>query len=92
MEPKERRWMLLAEAGRHSWLGRDTDPTAVEIASLEDQLTRARLGGWITVVDGRYWRDVDLHLLEVRKLFEPGCTCEEAVAEFLRLREIAKSQ
>ena len=45
--------MLLAEDGRHSWLGRATDPTAEEIASLEDQLTGLNLGGWIAVVDGR---------------------------------------
>ncbi len=83
--------MLLAEDGRHSWLGRVTDPTAEEIASLEDQLTGLNLGGWIAVVDGRYWRDVDLHLLEVRKLGEPSSTWGEAVAEFLRLRTMAKS-
>ena len=83
--------MLLAEDGRHSWLGRETDPTAEEIASLQGQLRQAGLGGWIAVVDGRYWRDDDLQLLEVRKLGEPGHTWEQAVAVFLRLRAAAKS-
>ena len=83
--------MLLAEDGRHSWLGRDTDPATEEITSLENQLTQANLGGWIAIVRGHYWRDGKLRLLEVRKLGEPGSTWEQAVAEFLWLRAEAKS-
>ena len=51
----ERRWIVLAQDGRHVTLGRAARPTAEEIATASDGLARQGLAGWIATLDGDYW-------------------------------------
>ncbi len=51
----ERRWIVLAQDGRHVTLGRAPAPAAEEIATASDGLARQGLAGWIATLDGDYW-------------------------------------
>lgn len=88
---RERRWIILAEDGRHVTLGRDTDPSDAEVAQAGDGLRTVGLGGWLAVLEGHYHRARSpLSLLMVRAVVpSSGPTWEEAEAAFRRLREDA---
>lgn len=68
---RERRWLLLAEEGNHSWLGRATDPDEEDVGRAETSLRRAGVGGWLAVSEGDYWGKEPVTLLEVRALNAP---------------------
>ena len=52
--PRERRWIILADAGRHVSVGRATDPTGDEILTAEEALAAQAHGGWLAVMKGDY--------------------------------------
>lgn len=52
---RERRWIVLAQDGRHVTLGRAVRPSVSEIAAASDGLARQGLAGWIATLDGDYW-------------------------------------
>lgn len=85
---RERRWLLLAETGDHSWLGRETDPGEDEIGSAEASLRRVGVGGFLVVTEGDYWSRGPMSLLEVRRLNGPGASFDTAVAAFLAKRRL----
>ncbi len=87
---RERRWIVLAEDGRHSTLGRDTDPTEAEIASTEQALAAQGLHGWLAIADGDYWAKRDkVGLLMVRPLGAPLTAFDSAADAFQTLRRRA---
>ena len=47
--------MLLAEDGRHVWLGRHSDPTDAEVDEAGRALDGQGLAGWLVVMRGDYW-------------------------------------
>lgn len=88
---RENRWIALAEDGRHSTLGRDTDPTESEIDAVEKALAEQGLHGWLAVAEGDYWaKRGNVSLMMVRPLGTPSVTFEAAAAAFdtLRLRAL----
>lgn len=85
---RERRWLLLAEEGSHSWLGRATDPDEDDIARAEASLERAGVGGWIAVSEGDYWGRREMTLLQVRQLGTPKVSFEEAADAFMERRRV----
>ena len=70
--------MLLAETGAHAWIGRHSDPTEDELAGMGTELTRQGLGGWLCVVEGQYWSEGPLTVLEVSRLAKGGIFSEAA--------------
>ncbi len=86
----EHRWLVLAEDGRHVTLSRQTDPTDDEIARSAEALCATGQGGWLAVLEGRYYQRRDkVSLLMVRQL-GPTKTAWEAAAEaFLTARRRA---
>jgi len=52
---REKRWAVIISDGRHSWLGRHTDPTEEEITHTADQLSAQGLTGWLAVTEGVYY-------------------------------------
>jgi hypothetical protein len=86
---RERRWLLLAEDGAHSWLGRATDPTEEEIAASEEALARAGTGGFLAVSEGDYWSVEPMSLLRVRDLNRPGASFDAAASAFMARRRAA---
>ncbi|MBP0447436.1 hypothetical protein J8J14_21995 [Roseomonas sp. SSH11] len=85
----ERRWLLLADTGDHSWLGRATKPSEDEIGAAEASLRRVGTGGFLVVSEGDYWSKGPLTLLEVRRLNGPGASFDAAVSAFLAKRRMA---
>ncbi len=87
---REHRWIVLGEDGRHVTLGRHTDPTDDEIARSAEALRTTGQGGWLAVLEGRYYQPRDkVSLLMVRQL-GPTKTAWEAAAEaFLAARRRA---
>jgi len=66
---REKRWMLLASTGDHSWLGRHSDPSDEELAKLAGQLNQLALTGWLCIAEGDYWADHGHYaVMEVRRL------------------------
>ncbi len=84
---RERRWIVLAEDGRHSTLGRDTDPSEDEIKAAERSLAAQALNGWLAIAEGDYWsRRAKVNLLMVRCLGAPQIEFNAAAAIFESLR------
>jgi hypothetical protein len=86
---RERRWLLLAETGDHSWLGRASCPSENEIIAAEASLSRVGIGGFLAVSEGDYWSRRPMSLLEVRRLNGTGTSFDTAVKAFLAKRRMA---
>ncbi|MCW3476752.1 hypothetical protein [Limobrevibacterium gyesilva] len=83
----ERRWLVLSTDGRHTTIGRATDPTPNEITALETALAAQGLAGWLAIAEGDYHAIRDpMHLMIVRELGNPGVAFSDAVAAFERIR------
>ena len=82
-------WIVLATDGRHSMLGRHTDPTQEEIERVETSLKATGLGGWLAVMRGVYYSRKPVELLMVRPLGEPGEAWEVATKAFDAARKLA---
>lgn len=55
MAPSHSRWIVLANDGRHSTLGRDTAPDDAEVAAAGSALAGMGLTGWVVRLEGDYW-------------------------------------
>ena len=64
----ERRWALIAQDGRHSWLGRYTDPSDEELSRVTAALAEQGLSGWLAVTEGIYHSRGSLTVMMVRPL------------------------
>ncbi|MDR3529324.1 MAG: hypothetical protein P4L90_02025 [Rhodopila sp.] len=83
----EKRWIVLAEDGRHTTLGRHTDPTQEEIERAAVGLKAAGLGGWLAVMEGDYYRSrCRVDLLMVREIAPGQVTWDAAMTAFHGLR------
>jgi len=51
----ERRWIILAQDGRHVTMGRAAPPTEAEVEAAAAALTAQGLAGWLATLDGNYW-------------------------------------
>lgn len=86
----ERRWIILADDGRHSAIGRHTDPSDEEIARAGEQLRALGLGGWLAVSEGGYYQPSDkVSLMMVREIAPTAQPWETAVAAFMMIRSAA---
>jgi hypothetical protein len=77
----ERRWALIAEDGRPSWLGRHSDSSEAELAQVTDSLAKQGIAGWLAVTEGVYYGRGKFSVLMVR----PHCgeaNWETSVAAF----------
>ena len=88
---KEVRWIALCADGRHSTLGRHTDPSEEEVAGVEANLVAQGLSGWMAVMKGDYYARPQPELMMVRPLGNPAREFTEAKTEFevVRRRQAA---
>ena len=49
---QERRWIAVAEDGRHSTLGRATDPTSDDLRDVENGLRAQGAAEWLAMMEG----------------------------------------
>ena len=64
----ERRWIILAQDGRHVTMGRAAPPTDAEIGAAAAALTAQGLAGWLATLDGSYWSRRRVTLASVQML------------------------
>ena len=51
----ERRWIILAQDGRHVTMGRAAPPSEAEVEAAAAALTAQGFAGWLATLDGNYW-------------------------------------
>jgi hypothetical protein len=76
------RWVLLAETGEYSTLGRYREPEAEDIAVAEKALMNAGKAGWIAVMSASVHHSTSPDLVMVRPLCSPNRSFAEAVELF----------
>ena len=77
----DRRWVLVTDDGAVSTLGRATDPTAEELARVEETLLARATGGWLAVQSHSFHRGPPPPtFVAVRRLAAEGLSFEDAVA------------
>jgi len=54
-KPAERRWIILAQDGRHVTMGRAAPPSEAEVEAAATALAAQGLAGWLVTLDGNYW-------------------------------------
>jgi hypothetical protein len=51
----DRRWIILAQDGRHVTMGRAAPPSEAEVEAAAAALAAQGLAGWLATLDGDYW-------------------------------------
>jgi hypothetical protein len=75
---KEKRWLIVAQDGRHVTVGRYTDPAPEEIERAGLSLDEIGTAGWLVVSEGIYHSDGAVALLMVRRITERDGNWSEA--------------
>mgnify|MGYP003366633005 CR=1 FL=1 len=82
-----KRWMIIAEDGRHATLGQYRCPTEEEISRVAASLSANRLGAWLVLGDGDYYQiRRPFELEKVRQVSESEVSWEVAETRFMDLR------
>ncbi|CAH0163252.1 hypothetical protein [Roseomonas sp. CECT 9278] len=66
--PSERRWIILAQDGRHVTMGRAAPPSEAEVEAAAAALSAQGLAGWLATLDGNYWSRRRVTLAPVQML------------------------
>ena len=86
----ERRWVILDTLGRHVTVGRHTDPSDAELDAAAVTLAGEGLGGWLVVLEGRYYGRRRVHLRRVAELVAGQVSFDLAAALFHAKREAVR--
>ena len=81
--PRDPRWVLLAETGEYSILGRHREPGEEDITAAEAALAGVGRSGWLAVMSHSAHSRVAPELVMVRPLRDPETPFAEAVQAFL---------
>jgi hypothetical protein len=65
---RERRWLVVAEDGRHVTLGRHSDPSDDEIAEAGRRIDALGLAAWLVISEGGYYNRTKVTLMMVRSI------------------------
>ena len=86
----ERRWIILAQDGRHVTMGRAAPPCETEVEAAAAALAAQGLAGWLATLDGNYWSRRRVALAPVQTLGD-GATLDwpAAISAFEAARQHA---
>ena len=86
----ERRWIILAQDGRHVTMGRAAPPSEAEVEAAAAALAAQGLAGWLATLDGNYWSRRRVALAPVQMLGD-GATLDwpAAITAFEAARQRA---
>ena len=79
---RDPRWVLLAETGEYSTLGRHREPDEQDIAAAEIALAQAGRSGWVAIMSHSVHQRVVPELVMVRPLCDPKTPFSLAVEAF----------
>ena len=79
---RDPRWVLLAETGEYSTLGRHREPDDDDIAAAETALARSGRSGWLVVMSHSVHSRTAPELMMVRPLRDPQTPFADAVQAF----------
>ena len=83
---KEKRWLIVAQDGRHVTVGRHTDPAPEEIERAGLSLDELGIAGWLAVSEGIYHSGGEVVLLMVRRITEMNGRWEDAERAWHEIR------
>ena len=75
----ERRWIILAQDGRHVTMGRAAPPSEAEVEAASAALAAQGLASWLATLDGNYWSRRSVVLAPVQMLGD-GTTLDWSTA------------
>jgi hypothetical protein len=81
---RDPRWVLLAETGEYTAVGRAREPDEDDIARAEAALARTGQSGWLVVMGGSAYSRREPDLVMVRPLRNPTSSFDAAVQAFRR--------
>ena len=88
--PVDRRYLMIAQDGHHSVLGRQTEPSDETLANATAGLDFLGMAGWCVLSEGRHGTPGDrLALLPIRRLTTLDGSWDQAAAAFDALRATA---
>jgi hypothetical protein len=67
-QARERRWLVVAEDGRHVTLGRHSDPSDEEVAEAGRGIDALGLAAWLVISEGGYYNRIKVSLMVVRSI------------------------
>lgn len=79
---RDPRWVLLAETGEYSTLGRHHEPDEADITAAEAALAKVGRAGWLAVMSHSAYARTMPELIMVRPLRDPRTPFEDAVQAF----------
>jgi len=86
----ERRWIILAQDGRHVTMGRAAPPSAAEVEAAAAALAVQGLAGWLATLDGNYWSRHRVALTSLQMLGDgAGLDWPAAITAFEAARQRA---
>ena len=65
---RERCWLVVADDGTHSIIGRHSDPSKEELDGFAAQVDRRGLTAWLVVSEGVYFSQEPVTLMVVRRI------------------------
>ena len=87
MNLREKRWLIIAQDGRHVTLGRHTSPAPDEISTAGSQLDKLGLAGWLVVSEGAYYSNGAVDLLFVKPITKLIGNWDKANSAFYSIRQ-----
>ncbi len=84
MQAKDPRWIVLAEDGRYSNVGRHREPDAEDIARIEDGLRQAGIGGWLAIMSQSAYDSGLPEVVDIRVFGAPAVAFTAAKDAFLK--------
>jgi hypothetical protein len=82
--PRDPRWILLAETGEFSTLGRHREPGEEDVAAAENALAQVGRAGWLAVMSHSAHSRAKPEFVMVRPLGNPVTSFQEAVQAYRR--------
>lgn len=82
MDANDSSWIIITVNGERVDLGRNSDPSAEELAGTESDLIEAGSAGWLAIMRGKYYTSKIVEIMKVRELAFSYASWEYALASF----------
>lgn len=84
---RDPRWIVIAESGEYSIIGRHREPAEDDIIAAESALARIGRAGWLAIMSQSAYSCTRPEFLMVRPLGNPGTSFNKAIEAFFVLEK-----